>query len=56
MHSNFQPYSYYQRFLEGVDGTMINTSNLLYTRRVEIKKKKEIIKQKEDLERRGSRN
>ena len=37
MNSNFQPYSYSQRLQEGADGIRINTSNLVYTWKVEMK-------------------
>ena len=37
LNSTFQPYSYSQRLQEGVDGTRINTSNLMYTWRVKMK-------------------
>ena len=35
MNSDFLPYSYSQILQEGADGTMIKTSNLIYTWRVE---------------------
>ena len=41
LNSTFQPYSYSQRLQEGVDGTRINTSNLMYMWRVEIKERRE---------------
>ena len=41
LNSTFQPYNYSQRFQEGADGTRINTSNLMYTWRVEIKERRE---------------
>jgi len=38
LNSTFQPYIYSQRFQEGADGkTKINTSNLMYTWKVEMK-------------------
>ena len=40
MNSNFQPYNYYQRLQEGVDRIRINTSNLLYTWKVEMKERR----------------
>ena len=40
LNSNFQPYSYSQRLLEGADGTKINTSDLIYTWRVEMKERR----------------
>ena len=46
LNSNFQPYSYSQRLQEGTDGTGINTSNLVYTWRVEMEKE-DSIKEKE---------
>ena len=41
LNSNFQSYSYSQRLQEGADGTMINTNNLMYMWRVEIKERRE---------------
>ena len=40
LNINFQPYSYSQRFQEGADGTWINTSDLIYTWRVEMKERR----------------
>ena len=37
LNSNFQPYSYSQRLQESVDGIKINTNNLIYSWRVEMK-------------------
>ena len=55
MNSNFQFYSYSQRFQEGVDETGINASNLLYTWRVEMKEE-DSIKEKRYPEERGLGN
>ena len=41
MNSTFLPYSYSQRLQEDADGTRINTINLMYTWRVEMKEKRE---------------
>ena len=41
LNSTFQSYSYFQRFQEDADGIMINTSNLMYTWRVEMKERRE---------------
>ena len=41
LNSIFQPYSYSQKLQEGADGIKINTSNLRYTWRVEMKDKRE---------------
>ena len=41
LNSIFQPYNYSQRLQECADGTKINTSNLMYTWRVEMKEKRE---------------
>ena len=41
LNNNFQPYSYSQRLQEGADGTRINTGNLIYTWRVEMKEGRE---------------
>ena len=41
LNNTFQPYSYSQRLQEGADGTMINTNNLMYMWRVEIKERRE---------------
>ena len=53
LSSNFQPYSYFQRFQEGADGTRINANNLIYKWRVEMKEE-DSIKEKEYPEGRGS--
>ena len=37
LNSNFQPYSYSQRFQKSADGIRINTSNLIYMWKVEMK-------------------
>ena len=41
LNSIFQPYSYSQKLQECADGIKINTSNLRYTWRVEMKDKRE---------------
>ena len=40
LNRNFQPYSYSQRLQEGVDGIRNNTSNPIYTWRVEMKEER----------------
>ena len=40
LDSNFQPYSYSQRFQEGADGTRIKASDLVYMWRVKIKERR----------------
>ena len=37
LNSNFQSYDYFQKFQKGDNGTGINTRNLVYTWRVEMK-------------------
>ena len=41
LNSTFQPYNYSQRLQKGADGIRINTGNLRYTWRVEMKDKRE---------------
>ena len=53
MNSNFQPYSYPYKLQEGANETEINTSNLVYTWRVEMKEERK-YKREEYLEERGS--
>ena len=41
LNSNFQPYSYSQRFQKSADGTKFNTKNLVYMWRVEMKERRQ---------------
>ena len=41
LNSNFQPYNYSQRLQDGADGTKINTNDLIYTWRVEMKERRQ---------------